>query len=177
MDIAAERYFGLVRGVRSEHILHGSVSDERQRTRTKEPPSLFENYEGSCFRGKARMARRDEGGYPPAVSDRGATKPDVLFLENPPGGRSFACGLRWLGPYSPLRGCSALAALATGKIPGRRTRRSFQTGSPPGGFLQKRPGDFVVPQSQIPADMLLRHASSAGRFWRNSNIHGFLPGC
>ena len=85
MDIAAERYFDLVRGVRSEHILHGSVSDERQRTRAKEPQ--------------------------------------------------------------------------------------------PGGFLQKRPGDFVVPQSQIPADMLLRHASSAGRFWRNSNIHSFLTGC
>src|SRR5688572_15339964 len=37
MDIAAERYLGLVRGARSEHILHGSVSDERQRTRAKEP--------------------------------------------------------------------------------------------------------------------------------------------
>jgi hypothetical protein len=37
MEVAAERYFGLVRGPRSEHILRGSVSDERQRTRPKEP--------------------------------------------------------------------------------------------------------------------------------------------
>jgi hypothetical protein len=72
MDIAAEGDSGWVRGVRGEPILHGSVSDERQRTRTKEPQ--------------------------------------------------------------------------------------------PGGFLQKRPGDIVVPQSQILGDMLLRHASSAGRF-------------
>lgn len=33
--------------------------------------------------------------------DRGATKPEGLLRENPPGGGSFACGLRWLGPYSP----------------------------------------------------------------------------
>ena len=26
--------------------------------------SLFGNYEGRCFRGKGRMARRDEGEYP-----------------------------------------------------------------------------------------------------------------
>src|SRR5256885_16654996 len=75
------------------------------------------------------MARRDEGGYPPAVSDREATKPAGPFRENPPGGGSFAGGLRWPGPYSPLRGCADLAASATTKIPRRRTLRNFQTGS------------------------------------------------
>jgi hypothetical protein len=56
------------------------------------------------------MARRDEGGYPGVVSDRGATTPAGPFRENPPGGGSFAAGLRWLDPYGPLRGCSDLAA-------------------------------------------------------------------
>ena len=45
------------------------------------------------------------------------------------GGGSFACGRRWLGRYSPLRGCADLAAWATAKIPRRSTPRSFQTGS------------------------------------------------
>ena len=49
--------------------------------------------------------------------------------ENPPGGGSFARGLRWLGRYSPLRGCSDLAVLATAKIPRRSAVRNFQTGS------------------------------------------------
>jgi hypothetical protein len=66
---------------------------------------------------------------PAAVADRGATQPAGLFLENPPGGGSFVRGLRWLGRYRPLRGCSSLAALATAKIPRRRTPRSFQPGS------------------------------------------------
>ena len=30
-----------------------------------------------------------EGAYPPAVCDRGATKPGDFFRENPPGGGSF----------------------------------------------------------------------------------------
>jgi acetyl esterase/lipase len=51
------------------------------------------------------------------------------FAENPPGGGSFARDQRWLGRYSPLRGCSGLAALATAKILRRSTPRSFQTGS------------------------------------------------
>src|SRR6266446_8447061 len=75
------------------------------------------------------MARRDEGAYPPAVCDRGATKPDGLLPENPPGGGSFARGRRWLVPYSPLRGCSELAALATAKIPRRRPPANFKSGS------------------------------------------------
>src|SRR6266851_1445242 len=75
------------------------------------------------------MARRDERAYPPAVCKRGATKPDGLLRENPPGGGSFARGPRWLVPYSPLRGCSELAALATAKIPRRRPPANFKTGS------------------------------------------------
>src|SRR5216683_1819642 len=82
------------------------------------------------------MARRDEGAYPPAVCDRGATKPDGLLPENPPGGGSFALGRRWLVPYSPLRGCLELAALATAKIPRRSAPRSFQTGSQPEAVQQ-----------------------------------------
>src|SRR5712692_5433141 len=97
--------------------------------------SLFGNYEGRCFRGKGRMARRDEGGA--ARGHHGATpkafasraKPVGLFRENPPGGGSFIRGRRWLVPYSPLRGCAELAALATAKIPRRSAPRSFQTGS------------------------------------------------
>src|SRR5258708_40298614 len=56
-------------------------------------------------------------------------KPDGLLPENPPGGGSFARGRRWLAPYSPLRGCSELAALATAKIPRRRPSANFKTGS------------------------------------------------
>ena len=74
------------------------------------------------------MARREEGAYR-RVCDRRATKSAGRFRENPPGGGSFAGGLRWLGGYSPLRGCARLAALATTKIPGRRTPLSFRTGS------------------------------------------------
>src|SRR6266446_3457914 len=78
------------------------------------------------------MARRDERAYPPAgaASGRhGATKPDGLLPENPPGGASFARGRRWLVPYSPLRGCAELAALATAKIPRRRPPANSKTGS------------------------------------------------
>jgi hypothetical protein len=44
-------------------------------------------------------------------------------------GESFARGLRWLDPYSPLRGCAELAALATSKILRRRPPPNFKTGS------------------------------------------------
>ena len=77
------------------------------------------------------MARREEGGYPTAVSDRPATKPDAPFLDNPKGGGPFGRVLRWLGRHSPLRGCSDLAASDTPKTPRRRTPLTFQTGSYP----------------------------------------------
>ncbi len=45
-------------------------------------------------------------------------------------GLGFLCLLLFnLFSYSPLRGCSGLAALATDKIPRRRTPRNFKTGS------------------------------------------------
>ena len=77
------------------------------------------------------MATRDEHTLPALRDEREATPPDRPCCENPPGGRSFARGLRWLGPYSPLRGCAGLAALSTAKIPCRRTPFNFQTGSEP----------------------------------------------
>src|SRR5579863_5658917 len=78
---------------------------------------------------RGRTGMRDEGEYPSWVFDRGATKPAGCLLENPPGGRSFGCGPRWLRRHSPQRGCSALAALPTSKFPRRSTPRNFQTGS------------------------------------------------
>jgi len=57
------------------------------------------------------------------------TMKGAVFFENPPGGRSFGRGRRWLSRYSPLRGCSDLAALATAKISRRSTLLSFQAGS------------------------------------------------
>ena len=74
--------------------------------------------------GKARR-----GKIPAPVSRRGATNPAGLFRENPPGDRSFVRVQRCLGRYSPQWGCSNLSALATAKIPGRRTPRNFQTAS------------------------------------------------
>jgi hypothetical protein len=93
------------------------------------PKSLSENSKGFCFRGKAGRARRDERAYPQRSVSLEATPPGRAFRENPSGGGSFACGLRWLVPYSPLRGCAELAALATAKISSRRTPFNFQTGS------------------------------------------------
>jgi len=75
------------------------------------------------------MARRNEGGYPQWISDRGATTPDGLSSENPPGGGAFAFGLRWFVPYSPLWGCAEQSASPKAKIPSRSTPRNFQTGS------------------------------------------------
>ena len=90
------------------------------------------------------------------VCDRGATKPDGLFRENPPGGGSFVCGLRWLGRHSPLRGCCGLAALAAAKIPRRRTPRNFQTGSQ--CILSKSRGkiNLTPPMSARPAATYIR---------------------
>src|SRR2546425_5425706 len=112
----------------------GAVHDKSQPAH--EPSYLracLETTRGAVFGEKAGW--RDEGGA--ARGHHGATpktfasraKPDGLFRENPPGGGSFVRGRRWLAPYSPLRGCAELAALATAKIPRRSAPRSFQTGS------------------------------------------------
>jgi len=96
------------------------------RGRTK---SLLENHPGMLFSSKrpdGEARRRGISLVDPRLRSNKARRP---FAENPPGGGSFARGQRWLGHYSPLRGCSDLAALATAKILRRSTPRSFQTGS------------------------------------------------
>ena len=90
--------------------------------------SVTENCLESCFRGKGCRARRDEGEYPSWVFDRRSNKDRRHFARKPLAGGSFAAGRRWLGRYSPLRGCSSLAALSTVKIPRRRTPRNFADG-------------------------------------------------
>ena len=89
------------------------------------------------------MARRDEGAYPLPTrrDDLEETKPDGPFRENPSGGGSFGCGLRWLGrltsqvlrfrrpqetctsykAVSPTLGDAPSSRLATGQI-GRNER-------------------------------------------------------
>jgi len=106
------------------------------------PQSLSEKSDGPCFHKKGWMARRDEGAYPTAVCDRGATKPAGPFCENPPGDGSFGRVLRWLDRHSPLRGCSGLAASASPKIPRRMTHPIFQTGSQ-AGFGVGASGDRI----------------------------------
>jgi hypothetical protein len=91
--------------------------------------SLFQKSESACFGAKAGMARRNERAYPTGVCKRGATKPDRPWRRNPAGGGSFGQGRCWLVPYSPLRGCSKLAALSPAKIPRRTHTRIFETGS------------------------------------------------
>jgi hypothetical protein len=81
---------------------------------------MSEKDEGFRFRAKGPLARRDEGEYPWWIFDRGATKPEGLWRENPsaftkvtadkPGGRFFAHIRRWLGTQSPQWGFSCLAA-------------------------------------------------------------------
>src|SRR5258708_4847713 len=78
-------------------------------------------FSGNSPDGEARRgASARAPAYPPWVCDRGATKPSGLLPENPPGGRSYVRGRRWLAPYNPLRGCSVpvrkhLAAFAPAK--------------------------------------------------------------
>ncbi len=116
--------------------------------------SLIENSVRSCFRAKGCMARRNEGAYPPAVCDRGATKPGGPLLGNPPGGGPFVRSRRWLGRYSPLRGCAGLAALAATKIPRRRTPRNFQSGSSTYNlFTSTLLKELLKKVSEIPASL------------------------
>jgi hypothetical protein len=96
--------------------------------------SLFKNYPGMLFSskrpdGEARMLPHWHQRISLVDLRLRGNKARRPFAENPPGGGSFARGQRWLGRYSPLRGCSDLAALATAKILRRSTPRSFQTGS------------------------------------------------
>jgi len=49
------------------------------------------------------MARRDEGASPWAVTEEQRSQP-AFSEKTPPGGGSFVCGLRWLGPPQPAAG-------------------------------------------------------------------------
>ena len=91
--------------------------------------SLYENGEGACFRGNGLGTRREEGADPGwSVTDeqrrRRAVSPKTLraavLLDS---------GRRWLGPHSPLWGCSGLAAWAATRIPRRRSPPRFRSGS------------------------------------------------
>src|SRR6266852_3466164 len=113
------------------------------------------------------MARRDEGEYPWWIFDSGATKPDGLFPENPPGGGSFVRGRRWLVPYSPLRGCAELAAWATAKIPRRSAPRSFQTGSEGMVFVGR--GARAVPVARAAANKPVTRSSVVLRHFIGNN--------
>ena len=110
---------------RRKAVVTPSESDERIHK------SLNGNGEGTCFRGNGLGTRREEGADPGwSVTDeqrrRRAVSPKTLratvLLD---GGR------RWLGPHSPLWGCSGLAAWATTRIPRRRSPPRFRSGSKP----------------------------------------------
>ena len=61
------------------------------------------------------------------------------FLENPPGDGTFAGSRRSLGPDSPLRGCTALAAWATTKIPFRGPLKVLRQAVRKGGTAELKP--------------------------------------
>jgi hypothetical protein len=56
-------------------------------------------------------------------------------------------------------------------------KASIQKDLSPKGFAKNGPATSLLLIPRSTRDMLLRRASSAGRFWRNSNIHSFLTGC
>jgi hypothetical protein len=136
----------------SEHGAEASRGRMRMQVNAESRGSknLFENHPGRLFSskrpdGEARRRRllcapahipfretESQGlGSPISLVDLRLRSNEARrpFAENPPGAGSFARGQRWLGRYSPLRGCSDLAALATAKIPRRSIPGSFQTGS------------------------------------------------
>jgi hypothetical protein len=47
----------------------------------------------------------------------------------------------------------------------------------PKGFARNGPATLLLLGHRSIKDMLPRRASSAGHFWRNSNIQSFLTGC
>ena len=86
-------------------------------------------FKGVLFSRKRPVGEAQQASIPTVVCEREGTKPAGCFRENPRGGGSFAGGRRWLGRCSPLWGCAGRAALATTKIPPRRTPFNSQTGS------------------------------------------------
>jgi hypothetical protein len=127
-----------------------AAPNTRTRISASDPPgasqSLFENSAGRCFHAKGWMARRDEGEYPLWIFDRGVTKPDGLWRENPPGGGVFASRPRWLVPYSPLAGMLGTRRLACRQNPTPQHLAEFSNrlsgGVNVGGALAANLDDF-----------------------------------
>jgi len=65
---------------------------------------------------KRRDGKARRGSIAAGFCDRGATPPACLFRFNPKGGAGFGAWLRWLAPYSPLRGCAGTRRLASHQI-------------------------------------------------------------
>jgi hypothetical protein len=59
----------------------------------------------------------------------------------------------------------------------RSDKATGQKNLSPKGFAKNGPATSLLLSRRSMKDMLLRRASSAGRSWRNSNIHSFLTGC
>jgi hypothetical protein len=120
---------------------------------------VSENSVQSCSWEKGCGARRDEGAYPPGVWDQGATKPGGLFPDNPPGGGSFVRGLRWLGRYSPLRGCSVGQS-------GSDLRRLGRSQNPAPQDFTELSDTLLDRVSALAGRMLLRPGTGALRWLR-----------
>src|SRR6266478_5418273 len=102
--------------------------------------SLSENYEGCCFRGKGRMARRDEGEYP-LIFDRGATKPGGLLPLAWVGSAITArCGDALASPPWPETKSLAAAPLVVFRqaLTGARPLALRNAPQHPGHFLEER---------------------------------------
>jgi hypothetical protein len=59
----------------------------------------------------------------------------------------------------------------------RSDKEPGQKSLSPKGFAESGPATSLFLSQRPTRDIFLRHASSAGRFGRNSNIHSFLTGC
>jgi len=59
----------------------------------------------------------------------------------------------------------------------RSDKEAGQKNLSPKGFAENGPATSLFLSRRSIKDILLRHASSAGRFGRNSNIQSFLTGC
>jgi len=92
---------------------------------SKQLRACLKTARGPVFLRKSCMARRNEGASPQRAVTEEQRSQTAFCTETPRGGGSFGCGLRWLGRYSPLRGCSGFAALAAAKIPRRRNLSEF----------------------------------------------------
>jgi hypothetical protein len=71
----------------------------------------------------------------------------------------------------------AMSAHIRSDLQARSDNEAGQKSLSPGGFAEKGPATSLFLSRRSVKDILLRHASSAGRFGQNSNIQSFLTGC